>query len=286
MTWPRVIIFAVIMGVYTALCALLAPDGNSFHDIAVVMSPWVLPALIVVLNCKTPWEAAAKVFVFFLISQPLVYLIQVPFSDMGWKLFGYYPYWFKLTLATIPAGFAAWFCKKGNILSAVILSGGMALMALEGAGFAKRAFTSFPDGLLSAVVILGLIPVFIFGILRTKRARIIACTLTAVIIVGIFVYTFVINSDSGRVSERIVNAEYGITVDNMDKSSVESDNENITAELYENDGVCWVRVEFKENGEAHLTFENPEGEKYQMLVTCEKTASGYSMGSEDLGRKK
>ena len=286
MDWVRVVIFAVIMGVYTALCALLAPDGNSFHDIAVVMSPWVLPALIVVLNCKTPWEAVAKVFVFFLISQPLVYLIQVPFSDMGWKLFGYYPYWFKLTLATIPAGFAAWFCKKGNILSAVILSGGMALMALEGAGFAKRAFTSFPDGLLSAIVILGLIPVFIFGILRTKRARIIACAITAVIIVGIFVYTFVINSDSGRVSERIVNAEYGITVDNMDKSSVESDNENITAELYENDGVCWVRVEFKENGEAHLTFENPKGEKYQMLVSCEKTASGYTMGSEDLGRKK
>ena len=90
MTWPRVIIFAVIMGVYTALCALLAPDGNSFHDIAVVMSPWVLPALIVILNCKTPWEAAAKVFVFFLISQPLVYLIQVPFSDMGWKQIAYW----------------------------------------------------------------------------------------------------------------------------------------------------------------------------------------------------
>ena len=36
MTWKRVIIFAIIAGVYTALMAMLVPDGNSFHDIAVL----------------------------------------------------------------------------------------------------------------------------------------------------------------------------------------------------------------------------------------------------------
>ncbi len=35
MSWIRIIIFAIIMGIYTALMALLVPDGNSFHDISV-----------------------------------------------------------------------------------------------------------------------------------------------------------------------------------------------------------------------------------------------------------
>ena len=33
LTWPRLIIFAIIMGVYTAVMAMFVPDGNSFHDI-------------------------------------------------------------------------------------------------------------------------------------------------------------------------------------------------------------------------------------------------------------
>ena len=36
---------------------------------------------------RQPLICAAKVFVFFLISQPLIYLFQVPFSQDGWGLF-------------------------------------------------------------------------------------------------------------------------------------------------------------------------------------------------------
>ena len=56
MTWKRLIIFAVLAGVYTALMALLVPDGNSFHDIAVTVEAWVLLAVIVIANCKKPLE--------------------------------------------------------------------------------------------------------------------------------------------------------------------------------------------------------------------------------------
>ena len=97
MTWQRVIIFAVIAGVITALAAMLIPDGNSLHEIAVSLEAWILFAILIITNCKKPWGAALKTFVFFLISQPLVYLIQVPFSWMGWGLFRYYRYWFIIT---------------------------------------------------------------------------------------------------------------------------------------------------------------------------------------------
>ncbi|MBR3256585.1 hypothetical protein IKG10_02890 [Candidatus Saccharibacteria bacterium] len=56
-TWPKLIIFAVIMGIYTALMAMLVPDGNSFHDIAVTPEWWVLPAILIIVNSKKPLDA-------------------------------------------------------------------------------------------------------------------------------------------------------------------------------------------------------------------------------------
>ena len=94
MTWPRLILFAVISGIVTALIALLVPEGNSVKQIAVTFEVWIVLAIIIVVNCEKPLEAACRTFVYFLISQPLVYLIQVPFNSMGWGLFGYYRYWF------------------------------------------------------------------------------------------------------------------------------------------------------------------------------------------------
>ena len=114
LTWPRLITFSVIMGAYTALMAMLVPDGNSFHDIAVTPEWWVFPAIIIIINSKKPLEAATKTFIFFLISQPLVYLIQVPFTQMGWGILGYYQYWFKITLLTFPAAYVCWFIKKNE----------------------------------------------------------------------------------------------------------------------------------------------------------------------------
>ena len=100
MTWKRLIIFAVISGVITGLIALLVPDNNSIHQIAVTFEAWIVLAIIVVVNCEKPAEAALKTFVYFLISQPLVYLVQVPFNRLGFGLFRYYwPYWFIWTAA-------------------------------------------------------------------------------------------------------------------------------------------------------------------------------------------
>lgn len=65
---------------------------------------------------RQPLICAAKVFVFFLISQPLIYLFQVPFSQDGRGLFRYYPFWFKWTIATIPMAFIGWYIKRSLIM--------------------------------------------------------------------------------------------------------------------------------------------------------------------------
>lgn len=189
MSWPVVIIFAIAMGIYTALMALLVPDGNSFHDIAVTPEWWVLPAILVIVNCKKPLEAALKVFVFFLISQPLVYLIQVPFSQMGWSLFSYYLYWFKITLATFPAGFIAWYMKKDQWYSGLILSAMTVLLAYFGINYVYGFEDSFPDHLITVIYCFAIIPVFIFGIFKKWPPRIATILVTVVTIILLVIFT-------------------------------------------------------------------------------------------------
>lgn len=181
-TWPKLIIFAVAMGTYTALMAMFVPDGNSFHDIAVSPEWWVLPAIIIIANAKKPLEAALKTFVFFLVSQPLVYLIQVPFSDNGWSLFGYYPYWFKITLLTFPGAFLGWYIKKDEWYSGLILSVMTVLLALTGVGCIRNFIETPPNHLITAIYCFAIIPVFIFGIFKNKTPRIVTAVITAVAI--------------------------------------------------------------------------------------------------------
>jgi hypothetical protein len=180
MSWPVVIGFAIAMGVYTALMAILVPDGNSFHDITATLEWWVLPAILVIVNCKKPLDAALKVFVFFLISQPIVYLLQVPFSYMGWGLFQYYPYWFKVTLCTLPAGFIGWYIKKDEWYSGVILSSMTTLLACTAIVFIRGFGDNFPNHLITVIYCIAIIPVFLFGVFRKWQPRIVAIVITIV----------------------------------------------------------------------------------------------------------
>ncbi len=190
MTWKRLIIFAVLAGVYTALMAILVPDGNSFHDIAVTVEAWVLLAIIVIANCKKPLEAAIKTFVFFLISQPLVYLLQVPFNAYGWGIFAYYPYWFKITLLTFPGAFVGWYIKKDNIVAGIIFSVAAAILIMMGVGYVSGFPHYFPNHLLSAIYCFAIVPVMTYGLFSKKESRItvfllsIATLVAAMIIIG------------------------------------------------------------------------------------------------------
>ena len=123
MSWWKVIIFAVATAVVTFLFLVFPVfEKTSFNRMGVHLEAWIFFAVIIISNCKKPLESALKTFVFFLISQPLIYLFQVPFSHMGWQLFGYYKTWFIWTLLTFPMAFVGWYIRKKNWLSLLILS--------------------------------------------------------------------------------------------------------------------------------------------------------------------
>jgi len=122
LTWKKIIIGAVVAGVFTALMALIKPlEFTSFSTITVSFEYWILIGIIIIMNSKSNLDSALKCFIFFLISQPLVYLIQVPFNAYGWGIFVYYRYWFLWTLFTLPMGYIGYYMKKGKWWGYVIL---------------------------------------------------------------------------------------------------------------------------------------------------------------------
>ena len=122
LTWKKVIIFSIIAGVYTAIMSMLPiVKDTSFEDIKVSFEVWILFGIIIIMNSKSAKDSALKCFVFFLISQPLVYLIQdvIKHSNL---FMAYYRNWIVWTILTIPMGFIGYFMKKDKWWGLVILT--------------------------------------------------------------------------------------------------------------------------------------------------------------------
>ena len=267
MSWPKTIIFAVIMGIYTGLMALLVPERYSFHDIAVTEEAWILLAILVMINCGKPLEAAFKTFVFFLISQPIVYLVQVPFNDMGFGLFGYYRYWFYLTLATFPAAFIGWFVKKDNFLAGLILSPMLVLLVMHGVGYVNTCRLNFPNHLLSAIYCFLIIPVFIFGIFTKKEPRI-AAGIVTLIALAFFIWRGIANPEH-FVAGNVLIAEETYDLDTSWTIEVEDDSV-CTAAWDDAYGRVRLMVYFKKAGTNIITLTEDNGAKHRIEVSCDE----------------
>ena len=185
MTWPRVILFAVITAVYTALINQIPfLKETSFQDIAINPECWLLFAVLIVVNCEKWWEASLKCFVFFLISQPLIYLIEVSFSSMGWEIFQYYGYWAKITLLTLPGAVIAFQVKRKDWLSVAVLSVATGFLSWMGVEYLRVATSDFPHHLLSSLFCFALALVLIFALLERKNHLIVSLLVVAAVIIA------------------------------------------------------------------------------------------------------
>lgn len=190
MTWPIVCGFAVIIGIYVGVINQIPIlYDTSFRDIAVTTEWWVLFAVLIVSNCRSAREAGLKCLVFFLISQPVIYLTELPTLGLDKALYYYTSIWLPISLLTLPGGMIAFFAKKQNAWGAVILGIGNTFVALMGVSYFGQMLRSFPRHLLTVVSCAGIIAVTVFGVQKTRRTRLFSAVVTVLLSAGVIVWT-------------------------------------------------------------------------------------------------
>ncbi|MCQ2566819.1 MAG: hypothetical protein MJ127_00230 [Mogibacterium sp.] len=190
MNWPRVIAFAVVAAIYTGVIMTIpALTGTSFQDIGIGYEWWIIFAVIITVNCEDAFEAALKCFMFFLLSQPLIYLVEVALGHISIdNAVEYYTqFWFGMTQLTLPGGFIAFFSKKQNALGASVLGVGCGMELLMGITYAIQAMRDMPHHLLSAGASIAIAIIMIWGIQREKKNRIICMAVPIVLLALVLV---------------------------------------------------------------------------------------------------
>ena len=247
MTWPKVIIFAVITGVYTGLInqvPFLA--DTSFTDIAVNLECWLVFAIIIISNCHKWWEAMLKTFVFFLISQPIVYLVEVPF--LGFEIFKYYRYWFIITLLTIPGSFIAYWITKKNILSSIILSVATGGLVYFGVFYLNIVIYDFPRHIISAVFCFAWAIILTLVILDKLSTRITTFAITFVMLLLSVFVTFINPPESTLFASLDENTNWTYEIENPDLVNIKID-----------DGY-YITMTSNKVGSTKITFKGDNGE--------------------------
>ena len=280
LTWKKLIIFAVLSGIYTAIMALLPITAEtSFRDIAIYLEWWILFGIIIICNSKSPKDSALKCFIFFLISQPLIYLIQVPFSSMGFGIFKYYKYWFMWTLACLPMGFIGYYIKKKNILSMIILLPMLLLLAFMGLGYFSSMIENFPHHLLSFIACFSIIVIVVFNLFDKTRYKIIS-----LLIVTIFSFGYIVLNGG------LLNAEYETYkvlddyeiefVGKIDVTYFSGTAQGNVEVISSSDEVHSIKINGRKNGKYEFTIIDEEDNEYSFEYYYDKNSESIILNKK------
>lgn len=274
LTWKKLIIFSLIAGIYTAMMALIpAVNKTSFHDITVSFEVWILFGIIIIMNSKSAKDSAAKCFVFFLISQPLVYLIQVPFSRLGFGIFIYYKYWLIWTLLTIPMGFAGYYLKKDKWWGLIILTPVLLLLGAEYYTYLRETIFYFPYHLLTTIFCFITIILYSLCIFNNRKIRIVSVIISIVIIVAA---TFI--AYSNRITYKINISSDTAGIEFNDKCNVYLEDSNLGNIHIEYSYVMEtyiISATFTRAGKTHIILEDENGNRSSYEITVK--SDNYSV---------
>lgn len=174
-TYKNIIWMAIICGVCTGiildveLLKIEAIKDNSLFNIGTCFEFWIFATMIIISRTKKPLEAACKVFLFFLISQPLVYLVKVPVDGRGWGTFVDYKGWFIWTLLTFPGAFVAWFTNRKNNISIVVFMVAILFLSYEFAQHFYTLISHFPFQIMTCIFILFQIGCYVMSFNGKRR---------------------------------------------------------------------------------------------------------------------
>ena len=267
LTWKRTIIIAIIAGIYTAVMAMIPiVKDTSLSDLTVTFEVWILCGIIIIINSKTAKESALKCFVFFLISQPLIYIIQDIINKSN--LFTtYYKYWFIWTIATIPMGYIGYYIKKDKWWGLLILTPILILLGKELETYIAKTMFSFPRHILTVIFCITTLVGYPLIMFKNKKLKIAGVTISGLIIVGAIVVNIIFPP---VYSTDIIADGEEYKFDNTYKAYLTDSKYGNLKIRYEEALECWmVSAEFKKAGKTEFILEAPNGEKTTFDITIE-----------------
>ena len=259
LTWKRTIIFAIIAGVYTAIMAMIPmARDTSFADITISFEVWIFFGILIIMNSKSAKDSALKCFVFFLISQPLVYLIQdvIKHSNL---FITYYRNWVLWTIATIPMGFIGYYMKKDEWWGLLILAPILVFLGEHYSTYLSKTMFSFPYHLLTTIFCLVTLIIYPIAIFNNKKNKVVGIVISFLIIL---VMTGLTLSKPAVYNTTIfVNGENYKFDDTYKVYLTDESFGKVYIVFEKNIDDYMVNAEFKKAGKAELVLESPKGEK-------------------------
>ena len=222
--------------------------NTSFSDLAVSFEVWIFMGIFIIMNSKSPKDSALKCFIFFLISQPLVYLIQDVITHS--RLFiTYYKYWFILTILTIPMGFIGYYMKKNKWWGLLILAPMLLLVGKEYSNYLAETMFSFPRHLLTTLFCLATMIIYPIAIFKDKKIKI-AGVVCSILIILIMTVLTILNPQVYRTTLVSNGGSEGIIFDDTYK--------------------VYLADESYKAGKTEVIIESPDGEKTVFDITIKK----------------
>ena len=261
LSWIKLIIFGVFAGLYTGVMAMLPiAKDTSFADITISFEVWILFGIFIIMNSKSAKESGLKCFVFFLISQPLVYLIQDVINHS--KLFlTYYRFWIIWTILTIPMGFIGWYMKKDKWWGLVILTPMLLLLGIHYNRFLGETMYYFPHHLLSTLFCIVTMIIYPICIFENKKIKITGTIISLMIIIIMTIISFVNNTTynttlltSGGSAGAVFDDSYKVYLEDDKLGDVYIEYDNVLEDYM-------VNAEFKRAGKTNLILEDSNGNK-------------------------
>ena len=273
LTWPKLIIIAIVAGIYTAIMAMLPiAKDTSFNDLTVTFEVWIFFGIFIIMNSKSAKDSALKCFIFFLISQPLVYLVQDTINHSNLFL-TYYRFWVVWTIACIPMGFIGYYMKKDKWWGLLILAPMLLFTAVEYSGYLSRTMFSFPRHLLTTIFCVGALIIYPLAIFENKKIKI-----TGVVISGmmIFLVVLVCIMKPPVYSTYILSNNKKYQFDDSYKAYLlDKKFGDLKIECDDETKDCMIHANFKKAGKTELILESADGKKIVFELSIER--SKYTM---------
>ena len=268
LTWKKTIISALVIGIVLGLIAQIPLlNDTSFTNSLVSFELWILFGILIIMNSKSSKESALKCFVFFLISQPLIYLTQDVIEHS--KLFlTYYRFWIGWTIACLPMGFVGYYMKKDKWWGLLILLPILVLLGFEYYRYLSMTMFSFPRHVLTVlfcIATLIIYPLYIFNNKKIKIAGVIISMLIILSMTGLClakpeVYTTDILISGGK-----------YRFDDTYKAYLEDNKYGDLSLQYEDNLDTWiVHAEFKKAGNTKVILESPDGKKTRFNISIKR----------------